>query len=64
MSRATVEDSATGLRQTLRTERPLWWVILPWRLGAVHEFTGTWAARTNSGSGHEEAADAGLGLLL
>ena len=34
----------------------------PWRLGAVHEFTK--AARRNSGSGHEKAADAGLGLVL
>ena len=31
---------------------------------AVHEFTGTWAARRNSGSGHGKAADAGPGLLL
>ena len=38
------------------------WVVLPWRLGAVHEFTK--AARRNSGSGHEKAADAGLGLVL
>ena len=30
----------------------------------MHEFTDTWAARRNSGSGHETAADAGLGLLL
>ena len=40
------------------------WVILPWRLGTVHEFTDTQAARMNSGLGHEKAADAGLGLLL
>ena len=38
-----------------------WWVILPWRLGAVHEFTGTWTGKTNSGLRHEKAADAGLG---
>ena len=39
--------------------RPVvWWVILPWRLGAVQ------AVRRNSGSGHEKAADAGLGPLL
>ena len=35
------------------------WGILPWRLGAVYEFTGTWAVRRNSGSGHEKADDAG-----
>ena len=40
------------------------WVILPWRLGAVHEFTGIQAAMRNSGSGHRKAAGAGLGLLL
>ena len=37
-----------------------WWVILPWRLGTLHEFTGTLAFRRNSGSGHERATDAGL----
>ena len=38
-----------------------WWVILPWRLGAVHEIIGTQAARRNSGSGHETPRpDAGL----
>ena len=41
-----------------------WWVITAWRLGTVHEFSGTQAARRNSGSGHEKASDAGLGLLL
>ena len=36
-------DSAAGLGQTLRTERPpCWFVILAWCLGAVHEVTGTW----------------------
>ena len=40
------------------------WVVLPWRFGIVHEFTGTWAERRNSGPGHEKAADAGLNLLL
>ena len=44
--RATVEDSAAGLDQTFRTGRP--WVVFPRRLGAVHEFTGAWAARRNS----------------
>ena len=42
----------------------MWWVILPWRVGAVHEFIGTWAAKRNSAPGREEVADAGLGLLL
>ena len=42
----------------------MWASMLPWCLGAVHEFTGTWAARENAGSGHEKAADVGLGLLL
>ena len=32
--------------------------------GPVHVFTGTSAARRNSGPGREKAADAGLGLLL
>ena len=32
-----------------------WWVILPWRLGTMHEFTGTWAPRRNAGSWHEKA---------
>ena len=41
-----------------------WRVILPWRLGAVHEFPGTFAARRNSGPGYEKAGDAGLGVLL
>ena len=41
-----------------------WWVILPWRLGTVHESTDTLAVRRNSGPGHEKAADAGLGFLL
>ena len=41
-----------------------WWVIFPWRLGAVHDFTSTQAAGRNSGSEHEEAANAGLALLL
>ena len=43
-----------------------WWVIVPWRLGAVRQFTG-WHMGCHdlfSGSGHEKAADAGLGLLL
>ena len=40
-----------------------WWVILPWRLGTVHESTDTLAVRRNSGPGHEKAADAGLGFL-
>ena len=31
-----------------------WLLILPWRLGAVHEFIGTQAATRNSGSGHEK----------
>ena len=61
MTRATVEDSTTGLGQTLpyvkSSER---WVILPVRLGAVHDFTGTVVARSNPGSGHEMAADAGV----
>ena len=36
---------------------------LSWRLGAVRGLTGSQAARRNSGSGHEKAADAGLGSL-
>ena len=56
MTRATVEDSTAGLGQTLRTGTSSgWWAILPWRLGSEHEFTGTWAAGRNSGSGHEKA---------
>ena len=42
----------------------VWWVNFPWRAGTVLEFTGTWAARRNSGPGREKAADAGLSLLL
>ena len=41
-----------------------WWVIRPWRLGAVHELAGTLAVRLNSGSGLEKTARAGPGLLL
>ena len=59
MIRATVEDSNPPCGASSG-----WWVNLPRRLGAVHEFTGTQAARRNAGSGHEQAAGAGLGLLL
>ena len=45
MTRASVEDRTADLGQTLRTGRPL--VILPRRLGAVHEFSGTQAAGRN-----------------
>ena len=55
MTSATVGDRTAGLRTCSG-----WWVTLPWRLGAVHGFTGTLAARRNSGSGRESAADAGL----
>ena len=36
-----------------------WWVILPWRLGTVHEFAG----RRNSGSGHEKGVRCRPGSL-
>ena len=65
MTRATAEESTVGLGQTSPYETSSgWWVILPWRLGTAHEFTGTQAARRDPGSGHEKAADAGLGLSL
>ena len=48
MARATVEDSSAGLGHTPYETASGWWVILPWRLGAVHEFTGTQAAKWNS----------------
>ena len=64
MTGATVEDSGwSGPNPPYETTCG-WWVILPWRLGVVHEFIGTWAARRNSGSGREKASDAGLSLLL
>ena len=62
VTRATVEDGRSGPNPSYGTCSG-WWVILPWRLGAVHHFTGTQAAR-NSGPRHEKAADAGVGLLL
>ena len=48
MTCATVEDSTAGLGQTFRTGG-VWWVNVPWRLGAVHEFTGAWIAGRNLG---------------
>ena len=49
--------------QSLRTGRLLvGGLSFQRRFGAVHEFTGSWAARRNSGPGHQTAADAGLGL--
>ena len=38
--------------------------VIDFRPGAVHEFTGTKAARRKSGPGHEKAVDAGLRLFL
>ena len=64
MTRAGVEDCTAGLRKPSVWTSSGWWAILLWHHGPVHEFTGTWAARRNAGSGHEKAADAGLGLLL
>ena len=64
MTRATVEDRTAGLGQN-----PPYWtssgcmVIFLWRLGAVHEFTGTRAARRTSGSEHEKGGRYRLGSL-
>ena len=42
MTRATVQDSTAGPGQNPpHGTSSGWWVILPWRLGTVHEFTGT-----------------------
>ena len=59
--RATVEHSTVGTHPLCGTSSGC---ILAWCLGAVHEFIDTWAARRNSGPGHEKAADAGLVVLL
>ena len=57
MTRATVEDSTAGLGQTLRTGR----LVLPRRLGTVHEFTT--AHGLPGGIQHKKVTDAGLGSL-
>ena len=45
MTRAAVEDSTAGLGQNPPYGTSSgWWVILPWHLRAVHDFTGTQAA--------------------
>ena len=56
------EGRLLGLGQALCTGRPL---VGGRRLGTVHESIVTWAAQRNfQAPGHENAADAGLGLLL
>ena len=57
MTRATVEDGpdiSYGV---------LCWVTPSWRLGAVHEFTGTSPASRNSRSGHEKGGRCRPGSL-
>ena len=65
-TRVTVEDSngRSGPNPLYGTSSD-WWIILPWRLGAVHESPGTEAARKNFRlRALDTAADAGLSLAL
>ena len=65
LTRATLGDSTAELCQNPPYGASSGWlVILSWRLGSVHEFTCTQAARRNPGSGHEKAGGTGLCLLL